>query len=341
MTGAFNAMRQRVVQHRLGDPASVLKVDALPPLAPLRAGEVRVRVTRATIHPGDLQLVAGAYGGAGSDIPAGRVPGTEGAGVIETAAPGALAGVGLREGSRVAFFASAAWQSSVVVPADALVALPDEVSDDVGAQILTNTITARHVLRAGLAALGTKPTHLLHTGAGSSTGRLLTVFALQAGIHPFRLVRSAQSAARLAGLLPGGDIVDTSASDWSQQVLTGSDGGVPLVLDAVGGPMIADALQVLSQRGVLISYGHLGGGGDTDLTGLLVKLATLRGASIGTWRADSSVEERTADLAAAVQVARDHPTLFASPPPFPLTDLAAAVTAAGDPARTGNILLAF
>ena len=332
--------RRRVIQHRFGDPASVLKVEALPPLVPLNAGQVRVRVSRAGIHPGDLQLVAGSYGGAGDAIPAGRVPGTEGAGVVMEVNPDATGGGRLQAGDRVAFFASAAWQSVVTVPAEAVVAIPDEVSDDVAAQVLTNTITARHVLRAGIAALGAKPAHLVQTGASSSTGRLITAFALEAGIDPVRLVRSKPSAERLADLLPGGEIVDTSAPGWPDRVLARCEGGVPLVLDAVGGPMIADALRVISHRGTLISYGRLGGG-PTDLMGLLVNRAPLRGARLATGRADRPAEARAADCAAAGQGARDHPALFASPPPFALADLRPAIAAAGGPATAGNVLLAF
>jgi len=331
---------QGVFQYRFGNPGAVLKVENLPPPRSPGEGEVCVRVHRAAVHPGDLQLIAGAYGGSGDVIPGGRTPGTEGSGVIEAAAPGVLADTGLEIGSRVAFFASAAWQKRVNVPVDAVVAIPDGLSDDIAAQILTNTITARHVLRVGLRGLARQPAHLLQTAAGSATGRLLTVFALEAGIRPYRLVRSPQSGERLAALLPGGDIIDTSDATWIDRVRAGCGGGVPLIIDAVGGPLIEQLLQLVSMQGYIVSYGLLEGG-PADLKGVLGKVAVLRGVSIATWRCDTSAEQRAGDMAAAVQVAQQQPGLFGSPPAFALTDLGAALHAANDPKRTGNILLSF
>jgi NADPH2:quinone reductase len=57
--------------------------------------------------------------------------------------------LGLKQGLRVAFFpASGAWSDEAAVPASSVVPLPDSIPDEVGAQMLINTVTALTVIRA-------------------------------------------------------------------------------------------------------------------------------------------------------------------------------------------------
>lgn len=160
---------------------------------------VRIRLTRSHIHPGDLQLVEAKYLRFAPAITAGPVPGLEAVGMIEDAAPHALDGTGMTIGSRVAFSASGAWQRLPVVPAGSLVAVPDDLTDDLATQLLINTITARHVLRTALRALSVMPRRIVQTGATSAIGKPITVIAMKNGFSPIRLVRSLGSAERLVG----------------------------------------------------------------------------------------------------------------------------------------------
>jgi len=330
----------RIVHYRFGEPGDVLRVEDSPPRAPLGPNEVRVRVTRSMIHPGDLQIIAARYSPSRDEIPQGRVPGSEGVGIVEEAALGALDGTGIKEGTRVAFLADSAWQSSLVLPACSLVIIPDDMADDVATQILVNTVTARHVLRTGERILGYRPSHVVLTAAASAVGKLITVLALRDGLPLTRLVRSPESAARLAELLPGDDIVATGTTGWQDAVRDAAGGNIPLVIDGVGGPMIAESGWLLNVGGALISFGLLDGS-PADLTMFLPKALTLRGATIGTWAADTAADEQAQDIAAAVDVARTATRVFEGSRVFQLSDLGAAIDAVTAPTKTGNVLLAF
>lgn len=328
----------RIVHYRFGDPLDVLRVEESPMPRGLRDGEVSVRVTRSVIHPGDLQLIATNYPSGGKDIPNGRVPGSEGAGILEAAAPGALDDTGIGIGDRVAFFASAAWQSQAIVPAASLIAVPDDLPDDVAAQVLVNTVTARHVLRAAFRALGSRPAHIVQTAAASAVGRLITAFALRDGLRPVRLVRSRESAARLTNLLTGGEIVAMSDADWEEAVRIATKGDIPLVVDGAGGATLEAMSRLLNPKGHLMSYGLLDGR-PADLRMFVPKTLSLHGVTIGTWHADATEAERAADMAVAIDIARSHPKLFGASRTFELSDLDAAIAEVGTSGKTGDPIL--
>ena len=129
---------RRIVHHELGEPAQVLRVEDCPS-EPLGPDEVRVSVSYAPIHPGDLLGVRGspAFGTPPTISPGGRVPGFEGAGIISDAGALVDPGLGLRPGLRVAFFpAPGSWRDEVILPAGSVVPLPDSIPDEIGAQLL-------------------------------------------------------------------------------------------------------------------------------------------------------------------------------------------------------------
>src|SRR5260370_40818423 len=98
----------RIVHHKLGDPSELLRVEECPSEA-LGANQVRVKVSFAPIHPGDLLGVLGspAFGTPPTISPDGRVPGFEGAGVVSEIGPRVDQNLGLRTGLRGAFFPAA------------------------------------------------------------------------------------------------------------------------------------------------------------------------------------------------------------------------------------------
>ncbi|MGJ7512319.1 alcohol dehydrogenase catalytic domain-containing protein [Variovorax sp. GT1P44] len=339
MASSTNLSR-RIVQYGFGDPHAVLQVEDDVAVPSLSAGEVRVRVSRSIIHPGDLQIIEGRYSRNAPAIPAGRVPGLEAVGVIEDAAPHALDGTGMAFGTRVAFFAPGAWQSRATVPAGSLLAVPDDLSDSVATQILINTIAARHVLRAGLRALPAASNHILLTGAASAVAKLIAAFAVADGQTPIRLVRSRQSAERLVATSPGGHIIDTSSRDWQHAVRSVSDGDLQIAFDGVGGALLGEVAELLGIGGTVIFYGALAGA-MASLPLFVSKSLKLVGVTIGTWYGDTTPQVRSEDMAAAIQIARTNPQLFDGYQEFDLGDLDAAIDAVSVPGKTGNVLLNF
>ena len=151
-----------------------------------------------------------------------RVPGFEGVGTIVRFGTNPEIAKRFQEGQRVAFFpAMGSWAEYVVVRHDALLSIPDDIPDQIAAQMLINTITASVLIKAGHNSLKppiTPPVYILQNAAASGVGRLLTQVALDRGVRPIRLVRSNQSAERLRSVLPGPPVSSTSDSNWKKQV---------------------------------------------------------------------------------------------------------------------------
>src|ERR1700719_230419 len=135
---------RRIVHHELGEPARVLRVEDGPSTS-LGPDQVRVRLSYAQIHPGDLHGIMGspAFGTPPTITSDGWVPGFEGAGVASEVGANVDPALGLKQDLRVAFFpASGAWSDEAVVLASSVVPLPDSIPDEVAAQMMINTLTA-------------------------------------------------------------------------------------------------------------------------------------------------------------------------------------------------------
>src|SRR5258705_10155756 len=215
-----------IVHSEYGAPEKVLKI-AKRQLKSEELGvdDALVKVIARPIHHGDIQILSALpQGGPVEPIPEGtlRVPGFEGVGTILRLGTNAKAAKRFSEGQRVAFFpAKGTWGEYVVVRYNSLLPVPNEISDQIAAQMLINTITASVLIKAGhnlLKAPITLPVYILQNAAASGVGRLLTQVALDRGVRPIRLVRSNQSAERLRSALPGPAVYSTSDSNWKEQV---------------------------------------------------------------------------------------------------------------------------
>src|SRR2546430_3040052 len=114
---------RRIVHHELGEPARVLRVEDGPSPS-LGPDHVRVRLSYAPIHPGDLLGIMGspALGTPPTIASNGRVPGFEGARVVSEVRANLDPALGLKQGLRVAFFpASGAWRDESVGPSTSVV----------------------------------------------------------------------------------------------------------------------------------------------------------------------------------------------------------------------------
>src|SRR5690349_22503597 len=133
---------------RPGPAAEVLQVGELPDPEP-DAGEVRVRLTRSGINPGDTKKRAD-WVGYGMPYPR-VIPHSDGAGLIDAVGDGVDPA---RIGRRVWVFGAQSYRpfgtaaQLTVVPSAQAVDLPDEVSDDVGASLGIRGITAHRAVFA-------------------------------------------------------------------------------------------------------------------------------------------------------------------------------------------------
>jgi NADPH:quinone reductase len=309
-----------IVHSEYGAPENVLKIAKRQLKSEeLGADDVLVKVIARPIHPGDIQILSAlSQGGPVEPIPEGtvRVPGFEGVGTIVRLGTNAKAAKRFSEGQRVAFFpAKGAWAEYVVVRYKSLLAVPNEISDQIAAQMLINTITASVLIKAGHNSLRTPimfPVYILQNAAASGVGRLLTQVALDRGVRPIRLVRSHQSAEGLQSALPGPPVYSTSDSNWKEQVREALGGyKLEVAFDAIGGKAIDDLASVVDDGGTVINFGSLGSNMGTNIYSLVPNNVALKSVSMMSGFRLTE-DEKQKDFELALSLAKNHPELFGS-----------------------------
>ena len=336
-----------IVQSAYGAPEKVLRI-AKRHLKGEELGtdDVLVRVITRPIHPGDIQvLCALPQGGAVKPITEGtlRIPGLEGVGTILQLGTNPNAAKSFREGQRVAFFpAMGSWAEYVVVRYNSLLAVPDEISDQIAAQMLINAITASVLLKAGGNSLKGRtrlPVYILQNAAASAVGRLLTQVALDSGVRPIRLVRSDQSAERLESVLPGPPVYSTSDSNWKEQVREALGGHkLEVAFDALGGKAIDDLAELVDDGGTIINFGSLESNKGPNIYSLVPNNLALKSVSIMSWFRLAEDEKRQ-DFELALGLATNHPELFEVAREYEFGDFQKAIQHVSRPGRTGVVLL--
>jgi NADPH:quinone reductase len=214
------------------------------------AGQVRVAVQAAGVNFIDTYQRAGIY-----PRPTPFVLGLEGAGVIEAVGPGVEQ---LRVGQRVAWSsAPGSYATQVVVPAAALVPVPDGVSSEVAAAAMLQGMTA-HYLTHGVHVTKPGDQVLVHAAAGG-TGQLLVQMLKRAGA---RVIGTCSSAAKaeLARAAGADDVIRYDEVDFAVETrkLTGGR-GVDVVYDSVGRTTFDGSLASLRPRGLLALFGQASG----------------------------------------------------------------------------------
>jgi NADPH2:quinone reductase len=214
------------------------------------AGQVRVAVQAAGVNFIDTYQRAGIY-----PRPTPFVLGLEGAGVVEAIGPGVEQ---LRVGQRVAWSsAPGSYATQVVVPAAALVPVPDGVSSELAAAAMLQGMTA-HYLTHGVHLTKPGDQVLVHAAAGG-TGQLLVQMLKRAGA---RVIGTCSSAAKaeLASAAGADDVIRYDEVDFAVETrkLTGGR-GVDVVYDSVGRTTFDGSLASLRPRGLLALFGQASG----------------------------------------------------------------------------------
>jgi NADPH:quinone reductase-like Zn-dependent oxidoreductase len=237
-----------LVQPRFGDPAEVLSVQEVPDPRP-GPGQALVRVLLSPVHNHDLWTVRGSYGFK-PEMPARA--GTEAIGVVAEVGEGVE---GLEVGQRVATGGSfGAWAELIVAPAAGLVPVPDGISDEVAAQLVSMPFSA--VALVDFLELS-EGDWFVQNAANGAVGRLVSQLAEARGVHVLGLVRRADGVAELReqGI---GNVVATDDDGWRDRVRE-IVGDAPLVagVDSVGGRAAGDVVSLLAEDGVLVVFGAM------------------------------------------------------------------------------------
>jgi len=191
-------------------------------------GQVLVRVRACSVNRGEAMGL--------SDASSGERVGWDFAGeVLE--APGEEWAVGERV---CGLTRDGSWAQRIVVAADAVGRLPDAVADGAGAAFALAGLTARWALDRGGTLAGRV---VLVSGASGGVGRLAVQLARRAGAEVVAVARPSH-AVELERL--GASHVVASPAECEQ---------AHLVLESVGGPSLAAALELVAPDGVVVSFG--------------------------------------------------------------------------------------
>lgn len=333
-----------IVQTTLAEPGDALTLKELGAEAELAPGEVLIDVALAPVHHGDLHLIRTL-----PEIPAqpGFVRrGSEAVGTICAVGEDVAKQGELKVGSRVVGFpAIGAWADRVAVPAYSIIPIPDDLGDEAAAQLFINYVTARMILRGlrkSVPEAVLSKGAVLVTGASTVVARLVLHFLSSEGTHAIGLARTEASAQRVQSEVSGVPVAATANADWKSQVAAHA-GERPIVgvADCVSGALVGELVPLLADDCAIVTYGDLGGG-PIGLTGFDVSehQFVVRGVTFVRWFMEASPSEQAADIAAAIALARDLPTLFTASNVFPLTQFQDAVAAVEAPNRNGFVFLA-
>jgi NADPH:quinone reductase len=239
----------------------VLRIVPLPVPSP-GPGQVRVRVVAAAVNPTDLAFRAGAHRSMPAGVEPPYVPGMDLAGVIDAVGDGG----DWRPGDRVMAAVSpwvpggGAQAEFVVVAADGLARVPDEIGLRAAATLPMNALT----VRAALDELAPRPGQTLAvTGAAGAVGG----YAIQLGrAEGLRVIADASPADEDLVRRLGADAVVPRGPEVAAALRRVVPGGADALLDAavMGAPVLAavrDGGQVIavrpfageSERGITVS----------------------------------------------------------------------------------------
>lgn len=237
-----------VTYKEFGTPEQVVQVGSMEQPQP-QSGQVRVRMVLSPVHNHDIQTIRGQYG-LKPDLPA--VGGTEALGVVDAVGEGVAQ---VKAGDRVSIArAQGAWAEYFIADAQHLVPVPDGIADEIAAQLGSMPFSAVLAVNELQADAGD---WIVINAANGAVGKTIIQVARNRGLNVVALVRSNGSLEDVQALKLD-TVFATNQEGWQDQVREAvGDGRVAGAVDMVGGEAAGDLLGLLSERGVLLSFGAM------------------------------------------------------------------------------------
>jgi len=241
-------MAKAIRFHKQGGP-EVLQLDEVQVGEP-GAGQVRIRHTAIGVNFVDTYQRSGLYP---MQLP--MVAGNEGAGVVEAVGSGVT---NLKAGDRVAYTGLPGSYCDVrVVPADRMVKLPQNISDDQAASMMLKGLTV-HYLIFTTYPVKKGETVLWHAAAGG-VGLIACQWLKHLGVTVIGTAGS-DDKVKLAKDHGATHVINYSKENFVERVKALTDGkGVPVVYDSVGKTTWEGTLDCLRPRGLIVSFGNASG----------------------------------------------------------------------------------
>ncbi len=215
-------------------------------------GQVLLRQTAVGLNYIDVYHRTGLY-----PVPSlPSVLGLEAAGVVEAVGEGVTA---VRPGQRVAYASPpiGAYAEARLMPADRLVAIPDDIDDVQAAGMMLQGMTAQYLLRR---TYRVQPGDaILVQAAAGGVGQILCQWGRHLGALVIGTVGSDEKA-NIAHQAGCAHVIVYSRENFAEKVreITGG-AGVAVVYDGVGKSTFEGSLDSLAMLGMLVSYGNASG----------------------------------------------------------------------------------
>lgn len=242
-------MTRTIRIEKTGGPEVMEFVDVdLPAPGP---GDVRLRHTVIGLNYIDTYFRSGLYP---AELPMGL--GMEAAGVVEALGDGVTS---LAIGDRVAYAdrPPGAYADARNFPADRLVKLPDNVSDEQAAAMMLKGMTVEYLVHRTYPVQAGQ-TVLFHAAAGG-VGLIAGQWLKALGVNAIGTAGGPEKCA-LAKAHGYAHVIDYKSEDFHARVMELTDGkGVPVVYDSVGAALWEKSLDCLQPMGMYVNFGNASG----------------------------------------------------------------------------------
>ncbi len=281
-----------LVLNEIGGPENLAICDIAQP-EPV-AGEVRVHLQRAALNRRDVWITVGQY----PRVQLPSIGGSDGAGIIDAVGAGVDDGV---IGNEVVIYPARDWgddprcggvdfrvlgmpdqgtfAQSICVPVSDVAPKPAHLSWDQAAAIPLAGLTSwRALITHGEVQPGQK---VLVTGIGGGVATFALLWAVNHGAEVYVTSGSDDkvAAAKALGAIDG---VNYHAERWDKAIRKMS-GGIDIVIDSAGGPVVNNALNTLNVGGRFIFFGAtLGNPAEgLEMAKIFFKQVRIQGTTMG------------------------------------------------------------
>jgi NADPH2:quinone reductase len=251
--------------HKQGGPEE-MKWETVD-LPTIKEGEVLIKHTAIGLNYIDTYHRSGLY-----PMPVPLTLGLEGAGIIEEIGENVN---GLKAGDRVAYASppTGSYAEEKIMPADRLVKIPDNISDEVAAAIMLKGMTVEYLVRRTYNVKAGQ-TVLFHAAAGG-VGLIACQWLKAIGATTIGTVGSEEKAALAKANGCDHTILyrEENFVDRVNEITNGK--GVPVVYDGIGKDTALQGLDCLSPFGLMVIFGNASGNAPPIDTGLLAAKGSL------------------------------------------------------------------
>lgn len=316
---------------KTGNPAEVLEMikRQLPELC---GHEVRVRMRYAPVNPADINFIEGNYGRA-AHPPA--IPGHEGCGEVEAVGPLVTS---LGKGDVVIpLLAAGCWSQHLTAAEHHFAKLPSSIDPVQASMLRINPVTAWHLLTMHI---DLEPgDYIAQNAANSGVGRALIQIAKQRGLRTINFVRRQELIPELIAL--GADAVfldhEEGVAEARERL---SDKPLKLATNAVGGDSAIHLMDLLSQNGMMVTYGAMSRRSlKVPNKFLIFKNLRLHGLWITKWFENASTAELYEVLEPLARMIIHHELVTAVAEVVPMKEHRHAMLRAQESGRSGKIIL--